>query len=225
MGPLEEILFEDNHLLVVNKKCGELVQGDQTGDQPLVERLKAYLVKRYNKPGAAFLGVVHRLDRPTSGVVVFAKTSKALSRLNAQFAQGHTQKTYWALVNQLPDKKEAGELHHWLIRNSKQNKSYAHPDKKSNSKEARLRYRTLKKLDHYFCLEIDLLTGRHHQIRAQLATCRSWIKGDLKYGAKRSNPDAGISLHARMLQLEHPVKKEQMTFVAPPPRGDVWPLD
>lgn len=225
MGPLEEILFEDNHLLVVNKKCGELVQGDHTGDQPLVERLKEYLVKRYNKPGAAFLGVVHRLDRPTSGVVVFAKTSKALSRLNAQFAQGQTQKTYWALVNQLPDKKETGELHHWLIRNPKQNKSYAHPDKKSNSKEARLRYRTLKKLDRYFCLEIDLLTGRHHQIRAQLAACRSWIKGDLKYGAKRSNPDSGISLHARKLQLEHPVKKEQITFIAPPPQGDVWPLD
>lgn len=223
MHSLPEILFEDNHLLVVNKKCGELVQGDQTGDQPLVERMKEYLVERYNKPGAAFLGVVHRLDRPTSGVLVFAKTSKALSRLNAQFAAGTTQKTYWALVNALPDKSPEGELKHWLVRNTKQNKSYAHNSAKPGSKEARLRYRVLEKMERYYCLEIELLTGRHHQIRAQLAATNSWIKGDLKYGAKRSNPDAGISLHSRSLEIIHPVKKEALKIVAPPPENDIWP--
>ena len=222
MLALPEILYEDNHLLVVNKRAGDLVQGDHTGDQPLVERMKEYLVKKYNKPGAAYLGLVHRLDRPTSGVLLLAKTSKALSRLNAQFADGSTKKTYWALVNALPNQAEKGELTHWLIRNPKQNKSYAYPEQKNNSKKANLRYSLHKKLNTYFWLEIELLTGRHHQIRAQLAASHCWIKGDLKYGAKRSNPDAGISLHARSLEIEHPVKKETIRFEAPPPSGDLW---
>ena len=222
MLPYPEIIFEDNHLLVVNKRAGDLVQGDQTRDQPLVERMKEYLVKKYNKPGDAFLGVVHRLDRPTSGVLIFAKTSKALSRLNAQFAEGRTHKTYWALVNTLPNKSEAGELRHWLIRNPKQNKSYAYSEERKNSKEARLRYTLHKVLNRYFWLEIELLTGRHHQIRAQMAASGCWIKGDLKYGAKRSNPDAGISLHSRSLQIIHPVKKEPIRFEAQPPSGDLW---
>ena len=222
MLPDPEIIYEDNHLLVVNKRAGDLVQGDQTGDQPLVEHLKEYLVKKYNKPGAAYLGVVHRLDRPTSGVLVFAKTSKALSRLNAQFAEGSTHKMYWALVNALPNQLEKGELIHWLVRNPKQNKSYAYSEKKKDAKEARLRYTVRKKLNRYYWLEIELITGRHHQIRAQLAACGCWIKGDLKYGAKRSNPDAGISLHARSLEILHPVKKEPIRFEAQPPSADVW---
>lgn len=222
MLPYPEIIFEDNHLLVVNKRAGDLVQGDQTGDQPLVERMKVYLVKKYNKPGDAFLGVVHRLDRPTSGVLIFAKTSKALSRLNAQFAEGRTRKTYWALVNELPNKSETGELRHWLIRNPKQNKSYAYAEQKKNSKAARLRYTLYQKLKNYYWLEIELLTGRHHQIRAQMAASGCWIKGDLKYGAHRSNPDAGISLHSRSLQIIHPVKKEPIRFEARPPSGDLW---
>ena len=214
-------MYEDNHLIVVNKRVGDLVQGDKTGDAPLSEIVKEYLKKKYDKPGNVFLGVVHRLDRPTSGIVLFAKTSKALARLNKMFATGNTKKTYWAVVKNPPE-KQADTLTHWLVRNPKQNKSYAHPKEVPDSKKAVLSYTVIKKLDSYFLLEIDLRTGRHHQIRAQLAAIGCTIKGDLKYGAKRSNPDGGIHLHARKLELDHPVGKEPLTFVADTPNEPVW---
>lgn len=216
-----EVLYEDNHLIVVNKKPGDIVQGDKTGDTPLSDIVKLYLKEKYNKPGNVYLGVVHRLDRPTSGVVVFAKTSKALPRLNKLFSEGSSQKTYWAVVKGVPP-KESDTLTHWLVRNPKQNKSYAHPKEVPNSKKAILEYRILKKLDSYFLLEIDLKTGRHHQIRAQLSAIGCHIKGDLKYGADRSNKDGSIHLHARSLVLEHPVKKEQISFLAKPPIDPIW---
>lgn len=217
-----EVLYEDNHLLVVNKRSGDLVQGDQTGDKPLVDICKDYIGRKYNKPGKVFLGVVHRLDRPTSGVLVFARTSKALSRLNAMFQKRETQKTYWAVVEHQPA-DESATLTHYLVRNPKQNKSYAHPKEVANSKKASLSYKVLKKLDRYTGLEIELHTGRHHQIRAQMAAIGCVIKGDLKYGAKRSNTDGSIHLHARSLSLIHPVKKEMMRFVADPDRSDtLW---
>ncbi|MCK0159769.1 RluA family pseudouridine synthase [Muricauda sp. F6463D] len=216
-----QVIFEDNHLIVVNKRVGDIVQGDKTGDDPLSEVVKEYLKEKYNKPGNVYLGVVHRLDRPTSGIVVFAKTSKALPRLNKMFAQGETKKIYWAVVKNLPE-QESGSLTHWLVRNPKQNKSYAHSKEVPNSKEAVLDYKVIKKLDNYFLLEIDLKTGRHHQIRAQLAAMGCIIKGDLKYGADRSNKDGGIHLHARSLAILHPVKKEPITFVAAPPKDAVW---
>lgn len=216
------ILFEDNHLIVVNKKAGQLVQGDNTGDEPLSETLKKYLKEKYHKPGEAFLGVVHRLDRPTSGVVVFAKTSKALARLNKQFAEKTTQKIYWALVAQIPE-KTSGKLVHYLKRFSANNTSKAYPKEVSGSKRAVLNYRLLKSLDRYHLLEIELETGRHHQIRVQLSALGCPIKGDLKYGAPRSNPDGSISLHARQLSLEHPVTKKRITFIAPPPTLAPWP--
>ncbi len=200
---------------------GDLVQGDKTGDAPLSEIVKQYLKKKYDKPGNVFLGVVHRLDRPTSGIVLFAKTSKALARLNKMFATGNTKKTYWAVVKNPPE-KQADTLTHWLVRNPKQNKSYAHPKEVPDSKKAVLSYTVIKKLDSYFLLEIDLRTGRHHQIRAQLAAIGCSIKGDLKYGAKRSNPDGGIHLHARKLELDHPVGKEPLTFVSDAPNEPVW---
>ena len=211
-----DVLYEDNHVIGINKRVGDIVQGDKTGDIPLSEHLKAYLKKKYNKPGEAYLGVVHRLDRPTTGVVLFAKTSKALSRLNAMFAdKAQVQKTYWALVDAMPPITE-GTLTHWLVRNEKQNKSVAHNKEVQQSKKAVLHYKLLKSFDHYHLLEIDLITGRHHQIRAQLAAIGLHIKGDLKYGAKRSNPDGGICLHAYKLTFEHPVKKEVISIEAAP---------
>ena len=211
-----DVLYEDNHVIGINKRVGDIVQGDKTGDTPLSEHLKAYLKKKYNKPGEAYLGVVHRLDRPTTGVVLFAKTSKALSRLNAMFAdKAQVQKTYWALVDAMPPATE-GTLTHWLVRNEKQNKSVAHNKEVQQSKKAVLHYKLLKSFDHYHLLEIDLITGRHHQIRAQLAAIGLHRKGDLKYGAKRSNPDGGICLHAYKLTFEHPVKKEVISIEAAP---------
>lgn len=215
------VLHEDNHLLVINKPAGLLVQGDNTGDEPLVEMGKKWLGYKYDKPGNVFLGVVHRLDRPTSGALVFAKTSKALSRLNAQFANKQTQKTYWAMVGgQKPEHEK--KLIHYLIRNAKQNKSYAYEKEIPNSKLGVLTYKLITALDRYALIEITLETGRHHQIRAQLAQQGLWIKGDLKYGAPRSNANGGIDLHARQLTLIHPTTKEQMTFVAPTPKMGVW---
>lgn len=216
-----EVLYEDNHLLVVNKRPGDIVQGDRTGDTPLSEIAKEYIKIKYNKPGNVYLGVVHRLDRPTSGVLVFARTSKALARLNQQFAERDTEKTYWAMVKEMPPKQE-DRLVHFLVRNPKQNKSYAYPKEVPNSKKAVLRYRVVKKLKSYYLLEIALETGRHHQIRAQLAALGCPIKGDLKYGFDRSNADGSIHLHARKLLLTHPVQKEPLTIVAPPPADVLW---
>lgn len=216
-----QVLYEDNHIIMVNKRPGDIVQGDKTGDTPLSEVVKQYLKEKYNKPGNVYLGVVHRLDRPTSGIVLFAKTSKALPRLNKLFSEGNTKKIYWAVVKN-PPKKESDTLTHWLVRNPKQNKSYAHEKEVADSKKAILEYRILKKLDSYYLLEIDLKTGRHHQIRAQLAAIGCFIKGDLKYGADRSNKDGGIHLHAKSLELVHPVKKEIIKIEAPPPKDPVW---
>ena len=198
------VLHEDNHLIVINKKVGDIVQGDKTGDTPLSEVAKEYLKIKYNKPGNVYLGVVHRLDRPTSGIVLFAKTSKALPRLNKLFSEGKTKKTYWAVGKNSPNTQE-GVLTHWLVRNPKQNKSYAHEKEVPNSKKAILEFKVIKKLDNYSLLEIDLKTGRKNLIRDQLATMGCFIKGDLKYGADRSNRDGGIHLHARSLEFEHPV--------------------
>lgn len=216
-----QILFEDNHLIVVNKRPGDIVQGDKTGDMPLSEVVKEYIKLKYNKPGNVYLGVVHRLDRPTSGIVLFAKTSKALPRLNKLFADKAAKKTYWAIVKQIPE-KTSDTLIHWLKRNPKQNKSYAHTNEVPDSKKAILEYRLIKKLDRYALLEIDLKTGRHHQIRSQLSGIGSPIKGDLKYGFDRSNPDGSIHLHARKLVFVHPVKNETITLLAPPPKEVLW---
>lgn len=208
------ILHEDNHLIAINKLSGELVQGDKTGDPILPDAVKDYIAVKYNKPGAVFLGVTHRLDRPTSGVVVFARTSKALPRMNKLFANHETNKTYWAIVEGKAP-KTSDRLEHYLVRNPKQNKSYAHDHEVPNSKKAVLSYQVLKVLDHYSLLEINLETGRHHQIRSQLSKIGCVIKGDLKYGAKRSNKDASIHLHARHLSFIHPVKKELVAITAP----------
>ncbi|MEA1787379.1 RluA family pseudouridine synthase [Arenibacter sp. GZD96] len=216
-----QVLYEDNHIIVINKRVGDIVQGDKSGDIPLSELVKTYLKIKYNKEGVVFLGVVHRLDRPTSGIVVFAKTSKALTRLNKIFAAKEATKTYWAVVQRAPEHPKA-KLVHWLTRNTKQNKSYAHRNEVADSKIAILTYCILKKLNTLFLLEIDLETGRHHQIRAQLTAIGCPIKGDLKYGFDRSNPDGGICLHARSLVLVHPVKKELMQFIAPPPKDPIW---
>lgn len=216
-----EVLYEDNHIIVVNKRPGDIVQGDKTGDKPLSEVVKSFLKEKYNKPGNVYLGVVHRLDRPTSGIVLFSKTSKALPRLNKLFQNKEAQKTYWAVVKNVPP-KQSDELVHFLKRNSKQNKSYAHINEVPESKKAVLEYRILKKLDNYFLLEVDLHTGRHHQIRSQLAAIGCSIKGDLKYGFDRSNKDASIHLHARELKFEHPVKKTQVHITAPPPKDPIW---
>jgi len=216
-----QILHEDNHIIVVNKRVGDIVQGDKTGDKPLSEVVKEYLKEKYNKPGEVFLGVVHRLDRPTTGIVVFAKTSKALARLNALFSNRETQKTYWAVVKNKPPKTE-DNLVHFLKRNEKNNTSKAHLKEVPDSKKASLDYKIIATLDNYFVLEINLHTGRHHQIRAQLAAIGSPIKGDLKYGFDRSNPDGGIHLHARRLAFVHPVSKEKLTIVAPVPNDPVW---
>lgn len=207
--------------MVVNKRPGDIVQGDRTGDTPLSEIVKEYIGNKYNKPGNVFLGVVHRLDRPTSGIVVFARTSKALTRLNKQFAERDTEKIYWAMVKHCPPKQE-DRLIHYLVRNPKQNKSYGYPKEVPNSKKAILSYRILQELKSYFLLEIVLETGRHHQIRAQLATIGCPIKGDLKYGFDRSNEDGSIHLHARELKLMHPVQKEPLHIIASPPDDTLW---
>lgn len=218
------ILYEDNHLIVLNKAAGEIVQGDKTGDKPLCDQLKDYLKERYQKPGNVFVGVVHRLDRPVSGVVLYAKTSKALGRLNAMFAQhDKVQKTYWAIVDRAPE-EPSGRLTHWLTRDEKQNKARAYDKEVPNSKKAVLDYQLIGKSERFFLLEIRLLTGRHHQIRCQLAKIGCHIKGDLKYGAARSNPDGSISLHARRIQLEHPVSHELLDIVAPTPEDKLWAI-
>lgn len=214
-------MFEDNHLIVVNKRPGDIVQGDKTGDMPLSEVVKEYIAQKYEKPGAVFLGVVHRLDRPTSGIVVFARTSKALTRLNKMFAERKTEKIYWAIVKNPPPQAE-GTLIHFLKRNSKQNKSYAYPKEVPESKKAILHYKILRKLDNYSLLEIDLETGRHHQIRAQLSFIGCSIKGDLKYGFDRSNPDGSIHLHSKKLSFVHPVQKTEITIIAPTPEDPLW---
>ena len=216
-----EILYEDNHLIAVNKRVSDIVQGDKTGDKPLTEHVKDYIKHKYNKPGEVYLGLPHRLDRPTSGIVIFARTSKALVRLNKMFQEKDLKKVYWAIVSKAPDTLE-GNLEHYLSKNEKQNKSYVFEEEKPQSKKAILLYQTIAKSDHYTLLEIILKTGRHHQIRAQLSKIGSPIKGDLKYGAKRSNPDKGISLHARQLQLIHPVKKELLNIIAPVPNEPLW---
>jgi 23S rRNA pseudouridine1911/1915/1917 synthase len=216
-----QVLHEDNHLIIVNKRPGDIVQGDKTGDLPLSEIVKEYIAEKYNKPGAVYLGVVHRLDRPTSGIIVFARTSKALTRLNKMFAERETHKTYWAVVMKAP-KQSTAKLVHFLLRNPKQNKSYAHDKEVPDSKMAVLTYTILKSLQRYTLLEIDLETGRHHQIRSQLSYIGSPIKGDLKYGFDRSNKDGSIHLHARSLSFVHPVKKEELTIVAPPPDENLW---
>lgn len=216
-----DIIYEDNHLIVINKRVGDIVQGDSTGDKPLSDIVKEYIKKKYDKPGDVYLGVVHRLDRPTTGIVLFAKTSKALTRLNEAFKNRATQKTYWAVIKNTPPKQK-DTLVHFLKRNPKNNTSKAHSKEVPESKQASLSYDVIKKLDHYFVLEIDLHTGRHHQIRAQLQAIGCPIKGDLKYGFDRSNPNGGIHLHAQKLILAHPVTKEIHTFMAKPPKDSVW---
>lgn len=216
-----EVLYEDNHLIAVNKTCREIVQGDKTGDEPLSETLKKWLKEKYAKPGNVFLGVAHRLDRPVSGVVLFAKTSKALARLNEMFRNGSVKKTYWAIVHNRPPREE-DELTHWLVRNEAKNKSFAYDTERPGAKKAILHYRMIAQSEHYYLLEIDLKTGRHHQIRCQLAKIGCPIKGDLKYGARRSNPDGGISLHARSASFIHPVSKQPIEIIAPVPDENLW---
>lgn len=216
-----QVLHEDNHIIVINKRVGDIVQGDKTGDKPLSEVVKEYIKEKYNKPGEVFLGVVHRLDRPTTGIVVFARTSKALSRLNELFKNRETQKTYWAVVKNKPTEASA-KLVHYLKRNEKNNTSKAHIKEVPDSKIASLDYQIIRELNNYYALEINLHTGRHHQIRAQLAAIGSPIKGDLKYGAERSNLDGGIHLHARKLLLTHPVTKEPLEIIAPVPNDPIW---
>ncbi|WP_338375482.1 RluA family pseudouridine synthase [uncultured Flavobacterium sp.] len=216
-----QIIHEDNHIIVINKRVGDIVQGDKTGDKPLSEVVKEYIKDKYNKPGDVYLGVVHRLDRPTTGIIVFAKTSKALTRLNESFKNRETQKTYWTVVKNLPP-RENDTLIHFLKRNPKNNTSKAHTKEVPESKRASLEYTIIKKLDNYFALEINLHTGRHHQIRAQLSAIGCPIKGDLKYGFDRSNPDGGIHLHARKLVLKHPVTKEILTLEATVPNDVIW---
>ena len=235
-----QVVYEDNHIIIVSKQSGEIVQGDKTGDEPLSEAVKQYLKEKYQKPGAVFLGVVHRLDRPVAGLVVFARTSKALTRLNKMFAEGQVHKTYWAIVEneRLEMRSESSEnshssfliphssfneLTHWLVRNEKQNKSYAYDREVPRSKKAVLRYRMLSRGDHYSLLEVQLLTGRHHQIRCQLSKIGCPIKGDLKYGARRSNPDGSISLLSRRVEFVHPVSQQPIVVEAPLPDSDsLW---
>lgn len=217
-----EVLYEDNHIIAINKACGELVQSDITKERTLVDDMKEYLKKKYNKPGNVFVGLPHRLDRPTSGVMVLAKTGKALERLNKLFKErGQIKKTYWAVVNKRPP-KFADTLEHYLKKNTTKNKSFAYPKPIPGAKLAKLTYRHVASLQRYHLLEIELLTGRHHQIRVQLGTLNMRIKGDLKYGFPRSNKDKGIHLHARKLEFIHPVKKTQVTIVADPPDDPVW---
>ena len=217
----DRILYEDNHLLIVNKLPGEIVQGDKTGDAPLLDHCKQYIKEKYNKPGKVFLGLVHRIDRPTSGAVIFARTSKALERLNKQIRDHEVQKTYWAIVKKQPP-SESGHLVHYLIKNEKTNKSTAHENEKKGTKKAELKYELIHRSKDYFLLEVDLMTGRHHQIRCQLAKIGSPIKGDLKYGFDRSNKDKSISLHARYLKLKHPTTKEELNIAADPVKDPLW---
>lgn len=214
------VIYEDNHIIIVNKTASEIVQGDKTGDKPLSEIVKEYIKEKYNKPGNVFIGVPHRLDRPVSGIVVLAKTSKALARLNEMFRDGEVKKTYWAIVKNCP--KEEALLENYLVRNEKQNKSYAYDKEVANSKKAMLHYKLIGHSQNYFLLEVDLMTGRHHQIRCQLANMGCPIKGDLKYGAQRSNPDGSICLHARRVRFTHPVSKIEIDIVAPSPEGNLW---
>ena len=216
-----EIVYEDNHLIIVYKHSGEIVQGDKTGDVPLSEDVKCYLKEKYQKPGSVFLGVVHRLDRPVAGLVVFAKTSKALTRLNKMFRDGEVHKTYWAITKNLPPQSE-GTLTHWLVRNEKQNKSYAYDHEVPHSKKSILKYRLIGQSDHYCLLEVNLMTGRHHQIRCQLAHMGCPIKGDLKYGAQRSNPDGSICLLAHHVEFVHPVSKQLISLDSPLPEDKLW---
>jgi len=216
-----DVLYEDNHIIVVNKRVGDIVQGDKTGDKPLSDVVKEYLKEKYNKPGNVYLGVVHRLDRPTTGIVLFARTSKALPRLNDLFKNRETKKTYWAVVKNKPE-KETDTLVHYLKRNEKSNTSRAHTKEVPNSKKASLDYTIIKALNNYYVLEVNLHTGRHHQIRSQLSAIGSPIKGDLKYGFERSNPDGGIHLHARKLEFVHPVTKEPLVITAPVPNDTIW---
>ena len=216
-----EVLYEDNHIIVVNKKAGDLVQGDKTGDKPLGEFVNSYLREKYNKPGNIFCGVIHRLDRPVSGAVIFAKTSKALTRMNKLFREKTIQKTYWAIVEKPPLKKE-DRLEHYLIKNQQKNKSRAYSKPYEGALKSVLDYAVLKTLDRYTLLKVEPISGRHHQIRVQLSTIGCCIKGDLKYGAKRSNKDASISLHAREISFIHPVKNEAITVTAPTPKDALW---
>lgn len=215
------VLYEDNHIIIVNKDVGEIVQGDKTGDKPLSDIVKDYIKVKYNKPGNVYLGVTHRLDRPTSGIVMFAKTSKALTRLNEMFRNDDVTKTYWALVKNAPQKAE-DTLIHYLIKNERTNKSTAYDFEKKGTKKSILHYKIVAKSENYFLLEIDLETGRHHQIRSQLSKIGCPIKGDLKYGAERSNLDGGISLHARSISFVHPVSKDRISVVAPVPNDNLW---
>ena len=231
-----KVIYEDNPIIIVNKQSGEIVQGDKTGDRPLPDIVKDYIKEKYQKPGAVFLGVAHRLDRPVSGLVVFARTSKALARLNKMFAEGEVHKTYWAIVKRSERPEIRGErlevrgerndewhtLEHWLVRNEKQNKSYAYDHERPNAKKAILKYRALSHSDNYTLLEVNLMTGRHHQIRCQLAAMGCPIKGDLKYGAPRSNPDGSISLMARRVEFIHPVSKSPIVVEAPVPNDNLW---
>jgi 23S rRNA pseudouridine1911/1915/1917 synthase len=216
-----KVIYEDNHIIVVNKASGEIVQGDKTGDESLCDTLKQYLKEKYNKPGNVFVGLPHRLDRPVSGVVIFAKTSKALERLNNMFRVGEVKKIYWAITKNKPLVAE-GELSHWILRNEKMNKSFAYRKEVDGSKHALLNYRTLASSDNYTLIEVELKTGRHHQIRCQLSAMGCPIKGDLKYGAKRSNPDGSISLHARYVEFVHPVSKQPIKITAPVPNDRLW---
>lgn len=219
-----EVIYEDNHLIAVSKTCSEIVQGDKTGDEPLAEKIKDYIKKHYAKPGNVFIGVPHRLDRPVSGLAIFARTSKALTRMNELFRAGQVKKTYWAIVKNCPPAEE-GELTHWITRNEQKNKSFAHTREIPGSKKAILRYRLIGHSERYFLLEIELLTGRHHQIRCQLAKIGCPIRGDLKYGYPRSNPDGGISLHSRSAKFIHPVSQLELYLVAPTPTNEkLWDL-
>jgi 23S rRNA pseudouridine1911/1915/1917 synthase len=217
------VLYEDNHIIIVNKRSSDLVQGDGTGDEPLDDIVRAYIREKYNKPGDVFLGVVHRLDRPVSGCVVYARTSKALSRLSELFRTREVRKTYWAIVSERPPAEE-GTLSSYLKKNESQNKSYVYNKEVKGSKLAELSYRVLARSERYYLVEVDLQTGRHHQIRAQLAAAGCPIKGDLKYGSKRSNEGGGISLHSRRISFVHPVKKEEITIEAPLPDDRIWKL-
>ncbi|MBE6334023.1 MAG: RluA family pseudouridine synthase [Odoribacter sp.] len=221
-----EVLYEDNHIIAVNKRVSDIVQGDKTGDEPLSEKVKAYIKAKYNKPGDVYLGVPHRVDRPVSGVVVFARTSKALTRLNKMFQEKEREikKIYWAITCEQPQEEE-GDLIHYLVRDSEKNITKAYTRPQSHAKEAQLHYKLIGSSDRYYFLEVQLYTGRHHQIRCQLAKIGCSIRGDLKYGAPRSNPDGGINLHARSISFVHPVTKEMLTITAPVPKGDsLWKL-
>lgn len=215
------VLYEDNHIIIINKSAGEIVQGDKTGDESLCDTVKRYLKEKYNKPGNVFLGLPHRLDRPVSGIVVLAKTGKALERLNEMFRNGSVRKIYWAITKERPLQPEK-ELSGWIVRNERMNKSFVYTNEVKGSKHALLHYRRIGFSQNYNLLEVELKTGRHHQIRCQLAAMGCPIKGDLKYGAKRSNPDGSISLHARQIQFIHPVSKQQIDITAPVPKENLW---